>query len=113
MEVNDELIEQYYHKIISMFGHIDYTGAYNLAVAVSLYKLRGINLKDLYNDMSEVLGISGAAIERSIRVYLKAILEDKTIDEVSTMIGYPLRNITNYIQAKEFIAALKLFLEQE
>lgn len=102
-------IEETYYKIIAMFGKLEYAGCYHLAVAVALYNADCKRLTDLFKDVSELVEATPAAIERNIRVYLRVILENKTIEEISDMIGYPLNNIDGTIKAKEFIAALKLY----
>lgn len=107
-ELNSK-IEETYYKIIAMFGKLEYAGCFHLAVAVALYNPEYKRLTELFKDVSELVEATPAAIERNIRVYLRVILENKSIKDVSEMIGYPLCDIDGTIKAKEFIAALKLF----
>lgn len=109
-EALSNIIEDTYYKIIAMFGKLEYAGCYHLAVAVALYTSKYKRLTDLFKDVSVLVDATPAAIERNIRVYLKVILENKSIKEISDMIGYPLCDIDGTIKAKEFIAALKLYL---
>lgn len=102
-------IEDTYYKIVAMFGKLEYAGCFHLAVAVALYNADCKRLTDLFRTESEIVGSTPAAIERNIRVYLRVILEDKSIKDISEMIGYPLSDIDGTIKAKEFIAALKLY----
>ena len=108
--ITDKIIEDNYYKIVELFGRIEYVGCYNLAVAVTLYNATYKQLKDLYEDVASVCGSTFTAVERNIRVYLEVILEDKTIDDISGLINYPLNKTRTSLHAKEFIAALKLHL---
>lgn len=108
-ELNSK-IEETYYKIIAMFGKLEYAGCFHLAVAVALYNADCKRLTDLFKTECELVNSTPAAIERNIRVYLRVILEDKTIKDISEMIGYPLSDMDGTIKAKEFIAALKLYL---
>lgn len=107
-ELNSK-IEETYYRIIAMFGKLEYAGCFHLAVAVALYSPDYKRLTELFKDVSTLVEATPAAIERNIRVYLRVILENKTIEEISDMIGYPLNSIDGTIKAKEFIAALKLY----
>lgn len=107
-ELNN-LIEDTYYKISAMFGKIDYAGCFHLAVAVALYKADCVRLIEVLRQVAELTDSTPGAVERNIRTYLKVILENKTIEEISDMIGFPLSNYDGTLKAKEFIAALKLY----
>ena len=102
-------IEETYYKIIAMFGKLEYAGCFHLAVAVALYNADCKRLTTVFQEVADLTETTEAAVERNIRTYLKVILNDKTIKEISELIGYPLSNIDGTIKAKEFIAALKLY----
>lgn len=103
-------IEDTYYKLIAMFGKIEYAGCFHLAVAVALYNADCKRLTTVFQEVADLTDTTAAAVERNIRTYLKVILNDKTIEEISETIGYPLSNIDGTIKAKEFIAAYKLYL---
>ena len=62
-----------YKYLARTFGAVYCTGCRHLAAIITKYKL-GDKLQDLYQEYAEEIASTPAAIERSVRVYLKVIL---------------------------------------
>lgn len=101
-----------YKYLARTFGAVYCTGCRHLAAIITKYKL-GDKLQDLYQEYADEITSTPAAIERSVRVYLKVIQKDYTIEDFSTALGYNFKNTNETIMLSELIPIIRMYLEEE
>lgn len=101
-----------YKYLAKTFGAIYCTGCRHLAAIITKYKL-GDKLQDLYKEYADEIASTPAAIERSVRVYLKVIQKDYTIEDFSTALGYNFNATSETIMLSELIPIIRMYLEEE
>lgn len=101
-----------YKYLARTFGAVYCTGCRHLAAIITKYKL-GDKLQDLYQEYAEEIASTPAAIERSVRVYLKVIQKDYTIEDFSTALSYNFNKTSTTIMLSELIPIIRMSLEQE
>lgn len=101
-----------YKYLARTFGAVYCTGCRHLAAIITKYKL-GDKLQDLYQEYAEEIASTPAAIERSVRVYLKVIQKDYTIEDFSTALSYNFNKTGTTIMLSELIPIIRMSLEQE
>ena len=111
--VNSENFKKYYKALVVNFGNANCTGCNALAYILSEYNLAQSNLQDLYKKYGEQLSLTPSAVERSVRVYLKNILRDYTLDDLSEMLNYKFKAGVQTLQATEFVPIFKFKIDNE
>ena len=101
-----------YKYLARTFGAVYCTGCRHLAAIITKYKL-GDKLQDLYQEYADEIASTPAAIERSVRVYLKVIQKDYTIEDFSTALSYNFNKTSTTIMLSELIPIIRMSLEQE
>lgn len=104
--------KKYYRALIKSFGCAEYSGCLNLAKLLSLYDNK-INLQDLYNVIAEENSSTPTAVERSIRIYLKAIIKGSSLEDLSLMLGYVLKPNQTSISIGAFVPVFKFLVDEE
>jgi hypothetical protein len=105
--------KDYYKVLLKLFGHAYCSGAMNLAKLLELYNRaqaehEDIDLQTIYKYIAEDTKKNPAAIERSIRVYLKAVISDEGIDYINTTLDYKFKE-ANTITISEFLPVFSLY----
>lgn len=102
--------KKYYQALIKSFGNANYIGCSNLAHILTEYA-DGVNLNDLYKKLADEKHSTATAVERSIRIYLKAILQDYTLEDISIMLNYAFKPGRQNLIAGEFIPVFKFVVD--
>jgi hypothetical protein len=108
--------KDYYKVLLKLFGHAYCSGAMNLAKLLELYNRaqaehEDIDLQTIYNYIADEIKKNPAAIERSIRVYLKAVISDVGIDYINETLDYKFKQ-TNTITISEFLPVFSLYFNE-
>lgn len=101
----------YYRALIKTFGNANYIGCSNLAHVITQYK-EGDELQSIYKLVADERGSTPTAVERSIRIYLKAILQDYTLDDIATMLGYTFKPGRQNLIIGEFVPIFKFHIDE-
>lgn len=101
-----------YKYLARTFGSVYCTGCRHLAAIITKYKL-GDKLQDLYQEYADEILSTPAAIERSVRVYLKAIHRDYTIEDFSTVLDYNFSTAGETVMLSELVPIIRMYLEDE
>lgn len=105
--------KDYYKVLLKLFGHAYCSGAMNLAKLLELYNRaqsskEDIDLQTIYKYISDDTGKNPGAIERSIRVYLKAIISDEGMEYINNILDYKFKQ-ANTITISEFLPVFSLY----
>lgn len=110
---NSEDFKKYYKALVLNFGNANCAGCNALAFIISQYSLEKNNLQDLYKDYGIMLNLTPSAVERSVRVYLKNILRDFTLEDLSELLDYKFKPGIQTLRAAEFIPIFKFKIDNE
>lgn len=100
----------YYRALIKTFGNANYIGCSNLARVLAEYT-EGAELQKIYSVVASDISSTPTAVERSIRIYLKAILQDYTLDDIATMLDYTFKPGRQNLIIGEFVPIFKFHIE--
>jgi len=107
-----DTIRKYYLWLIKNFANVELTGCHDMAVLLAVYDSSKL-LKDNLEEASAQCGKSSVAIEKSCRFYIKKIMEDYTLEDISKFFDYRFKNsIKDSLNLAEFIPIVKIYLEQ-
>ena len=112
-ETNNEVkdFKYYYRYLLKTFGGSNYLGCRALAYVLLNYKDNTTNINKLYADYAEDISSTPSAVERSVRVYLKHITKEYSMEDLTVMLDYAFKLEDKNLKATEFIPVLKLALD--
>ena len=102
----------YYKYLMKNFGHAECSGCRALAHILLDYE-PGNTMFAYYTKYANEIGSTPTAVERAVRIYLKQITKDYTIEDISVMLDYAFKPGQTTLKAAEFIPVLKFALDNE
>lgn len=109
--MDSKSVKDIYKVLLKIFGKSDLSGCLNLARLLDKYE-PGDQLKDVYPILADEYHTTPAAFERSIRIYLNAIVKDYSIDDLGILLGYAFKPEQKTPKISEFVPVFKLKLEE-
>lgn len=110
MDTELSSFKKYYKALFTMFGNSQCSGCEMLAYIVDNYNTK-TKLQDIYKMYAEENGITPAAVERNVRTYFQAVLQDYTLDDVQEKLGYKFKPGKNTIVTAEFVPVFKFIVD--
>lgn len=105
-------INKYYKFLFENFGYAECSGCLMLSKVLEYYKLTDvINMVDIYKKVAEQFNTTVWAVERNIRTYIKKILDDYTVDELSSALHYSFKAGATTLPASALIPAIKYYVD--
>ena len=102
--------KKYYKFLFSNFGHANFIGCKYLAVVLKEYNDMEL-VQNCFARVGEMLGTTGAAIEKSCRFYMNIITEEFTIEDLRILFDYPFKPMQTKVTLAEFIPVAKFYIE--
>ncbi len=105
-------INKYYKFLFENFGYAECLGCLMLSKVLELYKLTEVvSMLAIYAKVAEQFNTTAWAVERNIRTYIKKILDDYTVDELSSALHYSFKAGATTLTASALVPAIKYYVD--